>query len=134
MSAPSSSVRSIWVDTEAFPIVVIPLAGVIQRDDFDAYLAACEGVLALGERFALLYDTRLGRQVAMELRQDQARWLRAHRQRMEALCCGYALVIDKPLYRFVLSTVLLLTPLPAPYEVFASYNEARIWAMSRLYT
>jgi hypothetical protein len=116
-------VSAIVVDAGQWPLVRVIWDGDQTDADLDAYLRACRLVLERRERHVTMTWMRRSH----NKREHQHR-IAAFMQETDALNREYnrgAAIITRSLaFRFVLSTVLLIKPIPVPYRVCGTFNEA----------
>jgi hypothetical protein len=59
-------------------------------------------------------------------------WARDTRATVKALCRANAMVAPAPAFRFLLSSFLLIQPLPVPYRVVGDVDEGAEWLNATL--
>ena len=123
---------SIAFDQSRLPLIRVKLEGVISNDDFAAYLAESDLIVAAGRRYGLVYDLTQPFQLSPRLRKLQADWIDRNKVALAKLCVGAAFAIDSAAARGVLTAVLWLARLPFEYTIVKSMHDAQIWTADRL--
>lgn len=100
--------------------------------EFEIYLADLEAVYLRRQRFALVLDCINAPDLSAPQRRRHAQWMKERDALIRSYLIGIAFVFSSPATRFVLSSVFLVKPLPAPYAVCASRQEALTWAGEQL--
>jgi hypothetical protein len=122
-------------DASEWPLLIVHLEDRDDEHSVQAMLTGLEEHLRRG-RCAVVYDTT--RNVYPSLAEIQAwsikegRWLLAHQQLIATRLVGVAFVLPNPALRFVLSAVMLISPLPAPNVVFEESASALAWCREKL--
>jgi hypothetical protein len=128
-----TAASDIQFDDSVWPLVRVRFLGVPTTPQVEANLARMTAALERGERHVYVFDaggmTGVG---PAEQRHLQAAWLKQHDARLRALVLGVAFVIHSPLVRLGVSIVMHLRPLPGPYFMAATLEEAVAWATERL--
>jgi hypothetical protein len=83
-------------------------------------------------QFVVLIDSSVMPALTGSQIQMQGLWMKQHEALIRRRCLGVAFVFKSPLSRFVLSSILLFSPMQAPYQVYATPAEAIAWAGGRL--
>lgn len=122
----------ITFDESAWPIVTITMVGASSTEEFEAYLARRARLLERGARHCTILDASRAAVPAMAQRIRQASWIRSHEQLLRRHSAGIAYVFESSAFRFVLSSIFVLSPPPSPYIVTASVDEALSWARASL--
>ncbi len=115
-------------DETAWPLVRITMRGSATTEEFAAYLERRTRLLDRGVPHATVLDARQAVVPPRAQREQQARWIAEHTLRLRALSRGIAYVFESSSFRFVLSSIFVLSPPPSPYLVTASLDEATQWA------
>lgn len=95
---------------------------------FRRYLATLDQVLAAREPYAVIFTDGIALRMPPELRRLQADWIRARAPEITRYCAATAFVLENAVSRFVLSSILLLVPMPCPFRSFADTDAANAWA------
>ena len=111
-----------------WPLVVVRLVGADGNTDVEVMLTALQRRMFQG-RCAVLFDTSATEHQSLAQAQEvvriEGKWLRANQALIQRNVVGVAFVITNPAVRFVLSSVLLLAPLPTQHVVTGDENEGR---------
>ena len=108
------------------PLVTLECHGVLVEGDLDALFAAFAEARK-GGPFVVITDTT-------PMKSAPSAVLRAFSDRLKKLpsltgiWLGDGVVISSPAVRFVVSTLLMLAPLPTEVKVFESHVQARRWS------
>jgi hypothetical protein len=121
----------IQVDESQWPLVRFTSRGTADEGNFDTYLRSYDRVLAHGQRYVAIFDASEAKPLEVGQMKAQAAWIRANAQRLIELNLGIAFVIPSPMIRGVLKAVLWLQPLPQPYTVVGSYDDAYRWVETK---
>lgn len=119
------------IDDSSWPIVVGRWQGRPSDASLVAALARLDTLLARGERFGLIVDTRGG----SVLTPEQRRIIVSHmKQNVEqnAKYLVQAVVVDSVVARTLYWGVQLLSPPPFPSKVFGDIEAARAWVADEL--
>ncbi|HEU4408842.1 MAG TPA: hypothetical protein VFS43_26510 [Polyangiaceae bacterium] len=92
--------------------------------EFGAHVRAMTARHQRPGRFAMVMDVAKAPPPTPQHRRVQDRWLAEHHVLIANKCFGVAFIFSSPAARFVLSTMLLLRPLPCPYAVCDSRAQA----------
>ncbi len=126
-------VRSYAIDDSRFPLVVVTGRGEISFADFQQYLVDIERIIKRG-RQAHVLDFRQAQVPSAEIRRGKAEWFKANRELMQRNVAGTAVVFESPLFRFMLSSIMLLVPIPVPFATHGSLEDGVGWATKQLRT
>lgn len=119
------------IDESSWPIVVGRWHGRPSDASLSAALARLDALLARGERFGLIVDTR-GSGV---LTPEQRGLIVSHMKQNAELNAKYlvqAVVADSVVTRTLYWGVQLLSPSPFPSKVFKDFEAARAWIADEL--
>ncbi len=105
------------------PLIVFYLRGKCSDDEFRAYLDAMEVFLYEPRRYGFVLDADQAASAPATQRKMQAEWIKQHWDRIEAESYGTAMVITKALPRLILSSILLLTPMPGRFTTVSSVDK-----------
>jgi len=127
---------SIRIDQSRWPLVVVTHAGRPTDEEFDAYLVRLKDNLdrAVRERkkTVLIFDATHAVGTDAKQRQRQAAWMKEHAEPSRLHSAGYAFVIPSTMIRGVLTAILWLSPMPAPYVIVSTIAEAEAWCKQKL--
>jgi len=119
------------IDESRFPLVVVTARGEIPLDDFQQYLADIERVIRRG-RQAHVLDFREAKVPSADVRRGKAEWFKKHRELMEQNVAGTAVVFHSPLFRFMLSSIMLIVPIPVPFSTHGELEDGIAWSQRQL--
>lgn len=123
---------ALTTDESRWPIVIHSTVGIPNDEDVDAFIRRADAILARRERHAVIFDnTRSGRATPY-MRKRSMDWMHASAPLLGEYCVGCALVFRSAAFRFVMSTVMLVTPNPVPTEVCGTLEEAIAWTSRRI--
>ncbi len=117
---------SLQVSTDAWPVVKICVEAEQTDSGVEAFIKDMERVLDRQEKYIALVHAN-GFTPKMDHIKQLASWQTKTAGRMKELCGGFALVIQSEILRFSFSSFLLLAPLPFPYVITKSQEEAEEW-------
>jgi hypothetical protein len=123
--------RSYSIDDSRFPLVVVTGRGEIPFDDFKQYLVDIERVIRRG-RQAHVLDFREAQVPSSEIRRGKADWFKRNKQLMQANVAGTAVVFNSPLFRFMLTSIMLIVPIPVPFSTHGTLDDGVGWAAAQL--
>lgn len=114
------------VNTEHWPMLLVKFDGEQTMDDVDFFIAQMKKAHARRERYASI---SLMRKYAnkREHVQKVARFMKETYDATRELCVCNGIVSQSLGFRFLLSTIFLVKPMPCPYNVCASFDEAMSW-------
>ena len=122
----------IETDTSSWPIVIHRTLGVPNDDQVDAFIRLADELLARGEPYVVIFDSSRAGRVSSYMRRRSSEWLTQNGATLARVCRGTALVFPSAALRFVMSTVLLVSPAPVPHKVCADLDEGLEWARAQL--
>lgn len=128
MGSPSN----ITFDDSLWPLLVVRFSGTPNPQQFEEYMARRGTYLARNQKHTLIYDTVRFSVLTPEQRQRQIHWLKEHKEPLQTLSLGSALIITSPIVRLLLSGVLHFSQASAPYHAARSLPEAASWCAGRL--
>ncbi len=118
--------RAIEVITDDWPLVKFRIDGKQTDADVDHYLTEFEALFHRDEPFLALtevgeFDANFGHIKRI------AQWTKSTSELAAKCCRGGALVVKSDSFRFILSSFLLVTPMPNPFVCLKSREEALKW-------
>jgi hypothetical protein len=125
--------RCYRIDESRFPLVVVTAHGHIPLDDFNQYLIDIERVIRRGKQAHVL-DFREAQVPGPEVRRGKAEWFKKHKKLMQDNVAGTAVVFHSPLFRFMLTSIMLIVPIPVPFSTYGQLEEGVAWARKQLLT
>ena len=96
-------------------------------DEVRAHMRYIDGLYARGEPFMSITFVTLSTRVTSDQRQMMNKWMAATQQNMVAYNRGSLMVSGSTVFRFVLSGLMLVNPLPIPYQVVNTAPEGADW-------
>jgi hypothetical protein len=123
--------RSYSIDDSRFPLVVVTGRGEISFEDFQQYLIDIERVIKRG-RQAHVLDFREANVPSSEIRRGKAEWFKHNKQLMKDNVAGTAVVFNSPLFRFMLTSIMLIVPIPVPFSTHGTLDDGVEWAAAQL--
>lgn len=125
------------VNDGQWPLVVASFIGQPSDQAFAEYLDKLErnlqDTLARGLKTSVLIDTTQGPLPASAKQQKmQAEWLGHHERILRAGCAGTGFVVQSSVVRSVMTAVMWMHELPHAYAIFATYERAEHWCITRL--
>lgn len=97
----------------------------------ETWLLQLDGLLSRGP-FASVVLVKQRGELDRSVFGQYGEFAKANRARMEERWLGAAFVLPQPVFRFVLSAVLLAAPTAVPHEVFGAAGPAAVWCAERL--
>lgn len=117
---------------DRWPIVIVSFGGQCTDREFADYLAQLDAYYTRAQKMAVILHTLPGYTPRRVDDQAQARWLKERRELLKQYCVGTSFVFHSMAMRFLLSAVFVVQPLPMPYQVCATLEEALRWSRDRL--
>ncbi|HEX9101384.1 MAG TPA: hypothetical protein VF997_04235 [Polyangia bacterium] len=114
------------VTTEHWPLLLVKFDGEQTMHDVDYFIREMSAAQARRQPYASI---SLMRKYSSERRQVQkvAQWMKATADETRRWCVGNGIVSQSLGFRFLLSSIFLVKPMPCPYQVCASWDEALAW-------
>jgi hypothetical protein len=114
---------AILLDTKQFPFVFTMLDGQNTIDDLERHIAECNELFARKQMFAqvtwLKGYTRDSKQ-----NERVARWFKESSQSIKDCIVGVGHISSSAGFRFALSAVFLIKPMPCPHSVDSNFDAA----------
>jgi len=110
----------------------VTLDGIVSDEDFAAYIAESDLIVAAGLRYGLVYDGMRPFEVTPRQRKIQSEWIQLNSNALAKLCVGAAFAFESTTARGVLTAVLWMAKLPFEYSVVKSVLEGQLWITDRL--
>lgn len=122
---------AIRIEQSCPPIVLTVFRGKQTDRDVEEYITAMDAMYARGRRYV---GVSFMLQYAPERRHlgRIAEWTRATKPQVKELCVGAAMVAPSATFRFLLSSFLMIQPLPVAYQVVGEVDEAADWVAGQL--
>ena len=112
------------------PFLTVEAIDVLSLDDLPSLLKAFENARQAGP-FVVLTDTTQMKSSPRVVISAFAEGLK-RMPSMSKIWLGDAVVVSSPAVRFVLSTLLIVAPMPTEVKVFENRSEARRWCVAIL--
>jgi hypothetical protein len=112
-------------------IVVVSFNASVSDDEFVAYLQRVAARLALQRSFGMVFISTSSGAATATQRRMQASWLRDNFDELHEWVWGAAFVLNSPIGRLTLASVLALQRLPYPHTVVATPELALAWVGAR---
>jgi hypothetical protein len=122
----------ILLDESLWPLLVTRFTGSSTDMQFEAYLARTTALLQRRERHLCILDAIHGGMPTTFQRNRQVEWIRQNEELLRDFTLGHAYVMQSPMHRLALSTVLHLKPLPTTHVIVPDLGAAVTWALGRL--
>jgi len=122
----------IQIEETQWPLVTFTFSGKVTLAEMVDYLATCERYIQLDERYiglVLVKDLSPMDGAAIRL---QANWVKAQEGWLRRKSLGVALVLPSLWMVGLLRAVLWIQPMPQPYLVCGSVEEAMPWIQERI--
>ncbi|TAF33658.1 MAG: hypothetical protein EAZ57_05115 [Cytophagales bacterium] len=121
------------IDTSTEPLVLITYSSAEPTlAEFDAYLREIEIIYERVPYCAFVLDSTRVKYLRSELRIKQGTWMKENEKLIGVKQKGAAFVVNGVMVQMLLQGIMLVNPFPAPYKVFAKYEEALQWATNQL--
>jgi hypothetical protein len=120
------------LDESRWPLVVYTALGDQTEEEFEAYLADADAVLARRERHGVIFDGRRAAPIGPKLRKRQVEWLRQHDRQLKAQVVALGMLLSSPVQRGVFRAILWMNPLPYPYSIEVRFEAARRFVCQHL--
>ncbi len=115
------------VDERRWPLVVYRFRGRVSMEEMNDYLARQDVLLARHQPTLSLVLTEEPKLWETPVLRRQAEWIKKNEETLRRYSLGAALVIESPIVRGMLKAVLWIQPMPQPYAVFPTIEEALRW-------
>ena len=117
------------VNKEYWPMLLVKFDGEQTMRDVDYFLREMAAAQARKEPYASI---SLMRKYSSERAQVQkvAQWMKSTADLTKEYCVANGIVSQSLGFRFLLSSIFLVKPMPCPYQVCASFDEAMRWVRS----
>lgn len=96
-------------------------------EEVRAHMGYIDGLYARGEPFMSITFVTMCTRVTGDQRQMMNAWMASTQREMEAFNRGSLMVSCSTVFRFVLSGLMLVNPLPVPYRVVNAAPEGLDW-------
>jgi hypothetical protein len=118
------------VSTKYWPVLLVKFDGEQNMHDVDYFIAEMNAVHARKQPYASI---SLMRKYSTERSQVQrvAQWMKATAEAPREFCVGTGIVSKSLGFRFLLTSIFLVKPMPCPYQVCSSFDEAYSWVRKK---
>jgi hypothetical protein len=119
-------VAGVEISTEHWPLLLVKFDGQQTMRDVDYFISEMSAAQARKVPYASI---SLMRKYSSERNQVQkvAQWMKATAEETKRWCVGNGIVSQSLGFRFLLSSIFLVKPMPCPYQVCSSWDEAVKW-------
>jgi hypothetical protein len=124
--------QAIHINQDHSPVLVVFWRGVATEDEFDVFLDIMSGVLDAQEPHAFVFDASEARPAPLTQQRRMGAWMKINREKIKLYSSGCALVFPSPVFRFALSALFMIQPMPVPYIVCASRMDGLTWAKDQV--
>jgi hypothetical protein len=114
------------VSTKHWPLLLVKFDGEQNMRDVDYFISEMAAAHARKEPYASI---SLMRKYSHERSQVQrvANWMKETADATRQYCVGTGIVSQSLGFRFLLTSIFLVKPMPCPYQVCSSFDEAFSW-------
>ena len=123
---------AIHINQDHAPVLVVFWKGTATDDEFDVFLDIMSGVLDAQEPHAFVFDASEANPAPTKQQRRMGAWMKVNKERIKLYSCGASLVFPSPFFRFALSALFMIQPMPVPYLVCATRMEAISWAKDQV--
>lgn len=111
------------ITSEHWPVVLVKFDAEQTMEDCERFIRAMDEIHRRNRPYASIsYMRRYN--TDREQVQRVARWMRDTAEETRRLCVGTGIVTRSLGFRFLLSSIFLVRPMPCPYQVCGSFDEA----------
>jgi len=114
------------INSDYWPMLLVKFDGEQTMRDVDYFIREMAAAHARKQPYASI---SLMRKYSSERAQVQkvAQWMKATADETKKWCVGNGIVSQSLGFRFLLSSIFLVKPMPCPYQVCSSFDEALAW-------
>jgi len=111
------------VTTEHWPVVLVKFDAQQTMEDCERFMRGMDAIHRRKQAYASISYMR---RYATERAQVQrvAQWMKDTAEDSKRWCVGTGIVTQSLGFRFLLSSIFLVKPMPCPYQVCSSFSEA----------
>ncbi|MFO0547448.1 MAG: hypothetical protein U0271_03615 [Polyangiaceae bacterium] len=108
-------------------MVVVQFNGTPTDQEFEDYLCRMDDRLRDTSRppTGVIISVKAGAESPKKHRERQAKWMKQNAKVIAERTTGTAFVIESAATRFVMSSIMLLQPIPGRYDIFANLTDAK---------
>lgn len=121
----------ISVDERYWPLVLYRFSGDVPLAELERYLARQDEMLGRKQLTGSVVLTENVKMWDTQVLRRQAQWIKTNEELLRRYSVGVGLVIHSPIVRGMLKAILWIQPMPQPYIVCASVDEALQWLRGR---
>jgi len=116
----------IEISTVHWPLLLVKFDGEQTMPDVDYFIREMAAAQARKTPYASI---SLMRKYSSDRSQVQkvAQWMKSTADETKRWCIGNGIVSESLGFRFLLSSIFLVKPMPCPYQVCSSWDEAMTW-------
>jgi hypothetical protein len=114
------------VSTDYWPVLLVKFDGHQTMDDTDYFIREMDAVHARKELYASISLMRKYSTERVHVHKF-ANWMKQTADAPRDYCVGNGIISQSVGFRFLLSSIFLIKPMPCPYQVFSHFNEAFAW-------
>ena len=111
-------------DDSSHPVVRVTMEGELTDAQFAAYLADLDRNLRRREYTVVVLDALKAESTPARQRRMQAEWMKTNEGLLRRYTLGTVMMLGSPVMRGVLTAILWIQPIPTPYAVVGSLEEA----------
>lgn len=115
----------IKVELREWPVVHVQFVGAPDEDAFRRYLEHMDDIVARPGDRVLIYDASETTSISATQRKMKAEWVLRNRLRIAECTRGLAFVLPNAFARGALTAILWISPMPAPYVVVGTVEQAQ---------
>jgi hypothetical protein len=112
--------------TEHWPVLLVKFDGAQTMADVEYFIREMDAAHARKEPYASISLMRKYVSNPSHV-QKVARWMKATSDKTREFCVANGIVSQSLGFRFLLSSIFLIKPMPCPYQVCSSFDEAMDW-------
>ena len=122
----------IEIDDRLWPLVIFRFRFRPTMEELEAYLARQDAMLARRERMISLVLAEEAKLWETPVMRRQADWIKQNEELLRQYSLGAAMVLQSPIVRGMLKAILWIQPMPQPYAVCSTVEEALRWLRERV--
>ena len=122
----------IEIEETQWPMVTVTFSGKVTAAEMAEYLTAMERYHRSDDRYIGLVSIRDLKPPDASIIRIQADWVKKHEAQLRKQSLGVALVLPSLWMVGMVRAVLWIQPMPQPYFICASVDEAMPWLQERL--
>ena len=119
------------LDDRHWPLAIIAVKGLLRGEEFERYLRSYDVLLGRKEKYVLIFDALEGKTLELAEMRMHAEWIKNNTERLKTYSIGVAFMISSAIVRGALKAILWLQPMPQPYTIVPTFEDALRWAEMR---